>query len=213
MDDLFDFNPKNRFGFNTKGMTGGLSTLFGGLFGDSGAPYDKAMEQYEKYGQMAANTQQPYLNAGTGAIPEYQEWLRGQKDPSKFINDLMSRYQASPYNQYLQQQAMRAGQNFGSANGLTGSTPLLQQMQQNSSNIASGGLNDWLQQVLGINTQYGQGQQNLMTGGQTAANALTNLYNQMGENMATAAAGKESGSGFDFGNIIGGLGSILGSFL
>ena len=78
---------------------------------------------------------------------DYQDWLQTQKDPSKFINDQMANYQESPYAHYLQQQSMRAGQNAASASGLSGSTPLMQQMQQNSGQIASGDMNQWLQNV------------------------------------------------------------------
>ena len=94
-----------------------------------------------------------------------------------------------------------------------GSTPLMQQLQQNAGNIASQDQNQWLQNVLGINTQYGQGQQNLMTGGQNAANSLTNMYNQMGQNMGQAAYGKEAGKKQDFWNTIGGGLGMIGSFL
>ena len=189
---------------------GGVGSFLGGLFGNPGKPYDKAMEQYQQWANKAEGTQQPYLNAGQGAIGDYQQWLKGQKDPSGFINNLMGNYQESPYAHYLQQQAMNAGNNSASASGLMGSSALMKQQQQNASNIASQDVNQWLQNVLGINTQYGQGQQNLMQGGQGAANALTGLYNQTGQNMAEAAYGKESSKQQGLWNTIGGGLGILG---
>lgn len=191
----------------------GLGGFLGGMFGDSGKPYDKAMEQYQQWANKAQGVQQPYLDAGTGAIGDYQKWLQGQQDPSKFINSLMSQYQQSPYTTYLQQQAQNAGINMGSASGMSGSSALAQQMQQNAGNIAQQGMDSWLQNVLGINTQYGQGQNNLMQGGQNAANSLTNMYNQMGQQMGDAAYGKQAGKKQDFWNTIGGGLGMIGAFL
>lgn len=199
--------------FDPQMFGSGLGGLFGGLFGDSGAPYSAAMDQYQKYANQAQQAQQPYQQAGQGAIGDYQKWLQGQQDPSKFINNLMGQYQSSPYSQYLQQQNLNAGQNAASASGLMGSTPMMQQMQQNAGNIASQDMNQWLQNVLGINTQYGQGEQNLMTGGQNAANSLTNMYNQLGQQMGQGAYGQKAGEKQDFWNTIGGGLGILGSFL
>jgi hypothetical protein len=194
-----------------------LGTFLGGLFGDSGAPYEDAMKQYREWANKAQNVQNPFLNAGTGAIGKYQDWLGGMQDPSGFINKMMGQYQESPWAKYMQQQSMRAGTNAASASGLSGSTPFAQQMQQNASNISSQDMNQWLQNVLGINTMYGQGQQNLMTGGQNAANALTGMYGNMGRQMGEAAYGKRAGQDQDFWNTIGGglgmLGSVAGLFL
>lgn len=198
--------------FDPQQFLGGLGGLFGGMFGNSDKPYDKAMEQYQQWANKAQGTQQPFLDAGTGAIGDYQKWLQGQQDPSKFINDQMGNYQESPWAKNLQQQSMNAGQNAASASGLMGSTPLMQQLQQNAGSISSQDQNQWLQNVLGINTQYGQGQNNLMQGGQNAANSLTNMYNQMGNNMGQAAYGKEAGKNQDRNNMFGGLGSMIGSF-
>ncbi len=199
--------------FDSNMFGSGLGGFLGGLFGDSGKPYEDAMKQYQEWAQKAQGTQQPYLDAGKGAIGDYQKWLEAQKDPSKFINDQMKNYQTSDYAQNLQQQSMNAGQNAASASGLMGSTPMMQEMQKNAGNIASADQNQWLQNVLGINTQYGQGQNNLMTGGQNAANSLTNMYNQMGQQMGQAAYGQTAGKQNDFWNTIGGGIGMIGSFL
>lgn len=180
-----------------------------GLFG-ADKPYRDAQHQYNKYMNQANAAQQPYAQAGQGAIGDYQNWLQGQQDPSGFINNLMGQYQQSPYNQYLQQQSQFAGENGASASGLTGSTPFMQQQQQNAGNIAQGGMNDWLQNVLGINTQYGQGQQNLMQGGQTAANALSGLYQNQGNYNGEQAYNASRKRQQQYGDI---LGSLIKGFL
>ena len=191
---------------------GGLGQFGKGMMGGSNKPWDAAGKQYQDWTNKGAEVQSPYWNAGTGAIGDYQNWLQGQKDPSQFINNLMGQYNESPYAHNMQQQAMNAGTNFGSANGLTGSSALAQQMQQNAGNIASGDMNSWLQNVLGINTQYGAGQQNLMNMGQNAANSLTNMYQNTGKNMGDAAYGSEMGKQQDKHDFWGGLGNMGLSF-
>lgn len=163
-------------------FSSGLGGLLGGLFGNSGKPYGRAMDQYQKWLNEAKATQQPYLNAGATAIPEYQSWLKNMQNPSEFVNGLMQNYQESPYTRYLQQQAQNAGINSGSASGLTGSSALAQQMQQNAANIGQQGLDAWLQNVLGLNTMYGQGQQ---------AGRQADLFNTIGGGL-----GMLSGLGF-----------------
>lgn len=196
------------------GMFGsGLGGFLGGMFGDSGKPYDQAMEQYQKYMNMGQGVQQPYLDAGKQGLGNYQDWLNKQQDPSGFINGLMGQYQESPYAHMLQQQAMNAGNNSASASGMMGSSALMQQQMQNAGQIASGDMNSWLQNVLGINTQYGEGQKDLKNGGQSSANALTDMYNNMGKQMGEASYGKEAGKQSDFWNTVGGGLSMLGSFL
>jgi len=185
-------------------MGGGLTQFLGGMFGDSGAPFEAGMHQIEKYGKQGAAAQNPFLQAGGQALPQMQNWLQQQSNPSQFLNNMMSQYQQSPYNQFLQQQAMRAAQNAGSASGLTGSTPLMMQMQQNAGNIGQQGMNDWLQNMLGLNTQYGAGLGQMAGMGQGAANQLTNMYGNMGNSMAQGAYGQQAGRQQDTSNMIGG---------
>lgn len=166
------------------GVGGDIAGILGGLFGDAGQPYEDASNTLQGYYGQATQAQNPFLKMGYGAIPGYQNWVQGQANPSMFINNLMNQYQQSPWAKFQQQQAIRAGQNMGSASGLTGSTPLLQFAQQNAQNISSQDMQNWLQNVLGINTQYGQGLQNQIGGGQTAANSLSSLAQNFGENQA-----------------------------
>lgn len=208
MKGLFGFTPGQQ-----ATAASGIGGLLGGIFGDSGAPYDAAMDQYQKWATKGEAAQNPFYSAGTGAIGNYQDWLKNMSNPTEFINNIMSNYKQSPYSRFLQQQNLRAGMNFGSASGLTGSTPLLEQMQANANNYASQDQNQWLQNVLGINTQYGQGQQNLMGVGQNAANSLTNLYGNLGQQMGEAAYGKEAGGNQDIWNMLGGAASIASMFL
>lgn len=190
-----------------------LGSLFGGLYNDAGAPYGQAMDQYQKWANQAQGYQNPFFQAGSGAIPQYQDWLKNMSNPSGFINNLMGQYQESPWAKFQQQQAVRSAQNMGSAAGLGGSTPLTQFAQQNAQNISSQDMNQWLQNVLGINTQYGSGLSGLMQGGQGAANSLTGLYSNLGQQMGQAAYGQEAGDQSNFSNLLGGGLSLASLFL
>ncbi len=186
-----------------------LGSILGGLFGHSDRPYKDAMKQYQEYMGKAEGVQNPFLDFGKKAMPGYEEWLSGMKDPSGFMNKLMGNYQESPYAKYQQQQALRAAGNMGSvgntAAGGLGSTPMAQFEQQNARDISSQDMNSWLQKVLGVNQQYGQGLFGQMGMGQHAADILAQMYGQMGQNMGGLAYGAGAGKNQDLMSILGGL--------
>lgn len=190
-------------------MMSSLAQLFGGMFGNSGSPYSSASSQYMNFANQGTAAQNPFLQAGTDAIPDYQNWLKSMQDPTAFINNTMGQYQESPWAQYEQKQSINSANNLGSANGMTGSTPMQLQAQQNASNISSQDMNQWLQNVLGINTQYGQGEANLVHTGQESANELTRMYEQMARQMSGMAYGQKAGQNQDFMNMLGGGLSFL----
>lgn len=194
------------------GLWDSLSSITGGLIGgrDSKNPYEKAMKQYEKYGNKAAEYQNPFYNAGTGALNNYQNYLSDMSNPSEFINNLMSGYSESPYSKYLQEQSMRAGTNAASASGLSGSTPMAQFLQENSANIASQDIDKWLQNVLGINKDYGSGLENLIGGGRNSANNLSNLYSGLGSEMGGSARGSQYYKNKQLSDILGGIFGFAG---
>jgi len=177
----------------------------GGLFGNSGKPYSDYGREVEKYNQRGIDAQNPFYNAGKHGMSDYQDWLGGQKDPSKFINDQMKNYQTSDYAKMQMGQAQNAANNAASASGLMGSTPFMQESQNYAQDIASKDQNQWLQNVLGINSQYGQGQKDLMGVGQHSADQITGINQNLGESMGQAAYGERQGRQKDIGNIFGGV--------
>lgn len=198
------------FDFNT--FASGAGGMLGGLFGRSQKPYKHAMREYQKWLQQNQALQQPYMDAGREGMENYQGWLQNQEDPSGFINNLMQNYQQSPYIANLQRDAQNAGINAASASGLMGSTPFAQQLQQNATNISQQGMNDWLQKVLSINTQYGQGQQNLLQMGQNATNALSGIYSQAGQDMGQLRYNRSRAGSQDMWNGLSGLAEIGSMF-
>lgn len=164
--------------------------LLSDLFSHPGQPYQNAMNQVGQYTQQGANALNPYAQGGANEIPQYQQWLKSMQNPSQFENNLMSQYQESPTAKYMQQQAVRSAQNAGSSSGLMGSTPMEQQVQQNASNISQQDMGNWLQNALGINTQYGQGMNNMINTGEQGANSLANLYQNEGNTMGNLAYGQ-----------------------
>jgi len=210
-----NYGGASQGGMDWNALAGHAQTAISGMQGNSGKPYGDAADQYREWAQKGEAAQRPYQEAGAGAIPAFQQWLSGQKDPSGFINNLMNQYQQSPWAKYQQEQSARRYGNAGSASGLTGSTPLEQFEMQNAHDISQGDMKDWLSNVLGINNNYGEGQQSLIQGGQNAANSLTSMYGDMGRQMGEAAFGQRAGKNQDSSNLWGGLlgtaGTVVGS--
>jgi hypothetical protein len=202
------------YGRGFGGLGGGLGSalggIFGGLFGKN--PYKNASKEYERYANQAAGYQNPFFQAGTGALGDFQNYLKGMKDPSEFLNNLMKNYKESDYTKNLKSSAERSGINAASASGLIGSTPFLKQSQKNAGEIESAGMNDWLSNALGINKQYGSGLEDLIRGGQGAGNNLSNIFSQLGENKAGTSYGSDMARNKQMQDFFSGLMRLFGSF-
>lgn len=200
-------------GFNPATLSSGIGGILSGLFGSNRDPYADAMKRMTPFFQQAQGFQNPFYNAGTGAIGNYQNMLQQMSDPSKFMNTLMGNYQQSPWAKTLLQTTQQAGNNAASASGLVGSTPFLQASQQNAQNISSQDMQNWIGQVLGINNQALQGYGNLMNVGQGAANNLSNLFSNYGNAAGQAGYGEAVQHNQNMGNLFGGAASIASMFL
>ena len=181
----------------------GLASGVMGLFND---PYTDAQKQIDKYYGKSIDRQNPFFDAGKNALANYQTSLGQMQDPQKYLASLINNYQMSPYSQFLQNQAMRGLTNSASANGLIGSSPYMQQASQMSSNIASQGLQDYLSQIFGVNSQYLNGLGSLINSGQHAADKMSDIYQGWGGRAADNAAGSTN-------NFLNSMGNIASFFL
>lgn len=201
----FDFSQ-----FMKGGGASGLGGIFGGLFGKD--PYKNASREYERGANQAAGYQNPFFQAGTGALGDFQNYLKNMKDPSEFLNNLMKNYQESDYTKNLKNASERSGINAASASGLIGSTPFLKQQQKNAGEIESAGMNDWLSNALGINKQYGSGLEDLISGGQNAGNKLSDIFSDLGGFKAGSSYGSDMNKNKQMQDFFSGLMSLFGSF-
>lgn len=191
------------------GMGGGLGQFFSGLFGNSGAPFEDFMKEFQKYMNQSQQHQKPWEQAGLGALGDYQNNLNGMKDPQEYLKKIMSGYQESDAAKNMQRSSMNASNNAASSSGLLGSSALQQQAQQNAGAISSNDQQNYLNNITGIGNTYRGGLQNLMGGGQNASNMISQLLAQMGQGMGEGAAGMRAGRNQDNGNMLGGLFSML----
>ena len=208
-------NPTGNSGwgnFNWGNALGDLGDIFSGFEGQSSNPFSAAMGQYQKWAQQGANAMSPFMQAGAGEIPSYQNWLKSMSNPTQFTNNLMANYQESPNAKFMQQQAIRSAQNAGSATGMNNSSPMNMQIEQNAGNISQQDMQNWMQNVLGINTEYGQGMGNLINNGEQAGNSLMNLYGNEANAMGESALGQQEGENQDTNNEFGGIENLAEDF-
>ncbi|HMG15373.1 MAG TPA: hypothetical protein VK590_08010, partial [Saprospiraceae bacterium] len=92
--------------------------------------------------------------------------------------------------------------------GGTGSTPLTQFEMQNAHDLSQKDMGDWLSKVLGVNTEYGRGEHDLISGGQNAANSIGDLLKSFGTDITKMNFGRDSERNENRNNIWSGLFNI-----
>lgn len=132
----------------------------------------------------------PYLQAGTGALGQYQSQLGQMSDPTSFYNNIMSQYQDSPATQFQRQQGLNSLQNTAAATGYTGSGKELKDIDQFSQGVTAQGQNQFLQNILGIHNNFLQGLQGLTGMGQQAGTTMGGFQMQGAQDRAEEEAAK-----------------------
>ena len=194
---------------NRGGFGGGLASFLGGIFNDYEAPFREGGEAARPWWDKSANEWDPYSQFGQRGIGKYEDWLNGMQNPGDFINKAMGQYQESPWARFSKDQAMRAGMNAASAGGTLGSTPFANEMAQQAAGISSQDMQQWLDRVLGVNTQYGQGWQNAINGGMNAAGGRSNIFQNRANMEGGIAGGEAAARNQRWNDIFGGAGQMF----
>lgn len=208
-------------------MGGIVSGLFGGgqeeaykKFADQIQQGMGARKQYESSAEQALS---PYMG-DPRLQKQYEQAIAGGQDYQGLLNHLMGGYQESPYAKFLTEQGQRAIQHGGAASGMLGSGQEMQELQKNAMGIASGDLQQYLANALGLRSDYlnrlggiagteaqqqygarmGVGDWRNQLGG-----ALAGDYQQLGQAMGGEEMAKAAGRN----NLIGGIASAIGNFI
>lgn len=241
-------NP--RIGGNYNSMVPGLSGIMQGLFGNSGKPYSDATSAYnntidQRFPQLQENIN-PYMEAGTNAIPQVNNALRGAEgaygnvgaslsrmsDPRAFMDSILKGYQESPGAMMEREAGNKGINNAASASGMLGSGALYKSAADYNQRLTARDMQQYLQNILGINKDYLSGEMGRATGltnlgtngygslahmGEQGAASLNNLIAQIMQHQAEAnregAYGERKQEQEDEGSFWEGLFNIGKSFI
>jgi hypothetical protein len=174
------------------GMGSGLGGLASHLFGGGeGDPYGAGINAMQQ-------------------IPGILEHQMGgfhpmMADPTQDINRIASQYSTSPAHHLALMQALQGANQAAAAGGMAG-TPLAQQQGAGiASNMASQGLNQYLQNALGVQRMGAQG----VTGLGEDLSSVQESIAKMREAQAQQQAQQSAGTGSMLGGIIGAASSFL----
>lgn len=193
-----------------RGAGGAISGVLQGMFGNSGDPYKKAIDAYNTGMQPAIGGFNPYTQAGSGAIGQYQDRINQMQDPVAYNNSIMNQYQQSPWAKFQIEQGIRSANNAASASGMQGSGAEQKALADYAQGISSRDQQQFFQNAMGTNQNYQQMLQQLMANGLTAQQAQSYLQSQLAQAQAGAAFGQAQGQQNDLNSLFGGIGAWLG---
>ncbi len=167
--------------------------FFDDLFGRGKSnPAHAAQPYLDQIPGVTHGAYDPYINRGNAAGDILGEkYGQMSQDPMAFINAIMNGYKPSEGYQFKKDELGRAASNTAAAGGIRGTN----QDQVNQEKIVNGLLGEdmqqWLQNVLGVNNVGLQGENNLYNTGFGASGALAgDLSNTLGTQGQLAFQGQ-----------------------
>lgn len=197
----------------------GMGTLgagLGGLFGGGKNPADAANKYLNQIPGQAGQYLQPWMNAGQNALGPLQEQYNSLLgSPGDKLNKIGESYQQSPGFKFALDQALAAGNRSAAAGGMAGSPAAQQQNMATATGLANQDYNNWMQNALGLFGQGLSGEQGLAQMGQQSGQSMSDLIaQQLAQQAQLSYAGQASKNQSNpWGNILGGIGGLLGAFL
>lgn len=166
---------------------GELGKLFGGK-----NPADKANQYIEQIPDIARQYYNPYIERGNKAYEEYDPVISGMtQDPTSYLNKILEGYEPSKGYETKRDEMLRAARNTAAAGGMAGSNQDVSLGTTIVDSLLSQDMQQWLQNVLGIQKTGLAGEQNLMNQGFQASGGLeSDLANVLGQQAQYAFQGQ-----------------------
>jgi len=162
--------------------------------------------------QMGKETFDPYIKRGHAAQDTLSgHYNRAANRPMDFLNEIITGYKPSEGYKFREKQALNAARNSAASGGISGT----QNDQLAQSELVSGllgqDMQQWLQNVLGIQGMGLGGLENEAGRGFGASQSLADLLGNVSGSQASLAYNNQQAKKGDLGNIIGGIGGLAGS--
>ncbi|CAB4151333.1 hypothetical protein UFOVP685_11 [uncultured Caudovirales phage] len=174
-----------------------------------GKGYAKGQEQLDKYYQQGQGYLDPYNQNGQQQYGNLDEIIKNLMDPTELNKKWTESYSESPQALQAEKMAQEHGLNAASSMGLMGSNTALNATQAGTTQIGLDDRQNYLNDLMNKYTQAAGLAQGIYGQGANAATGMSNNANQMGQNSAEMAYGKQNAGG----NMLGGLiGTAAGAF-
>lgn len=169
------------------------NALTGGLFRSSGTnPANAAMPYMNQIPGIGRQYYEPFINEGQQAGQQLNPlYERMSQDPSQYINALMQNYSPSEGYQFKEQQMLRGAQNSAAAGGFAGTQNDQMGQADMIRGLLGGDMQQYLQNVLGVQGTGMQGMENRVGRGyESAGNLAGYLGNALGAQGGLAYQGE-----------------------
>lgn len=154
-----------------------MSFLTNFLLGKKGPnPSDSAMPYLQQIPAVGHQYYDPYINQGQqqGQAAGQTYGQMGQK-PNEFLNNIFSNYEPSKGYQFQKDQMLQAARNSAASGGFAGTNYDQQGQAQLVQSLLGGDMQQFLQNILGIQGQGLQGQQHQADIGYGASSNLADM--------------------------------------
>jgi hypothetical protein len=174
-----------------------------------GNPADAGMGYLNQIPGMLHQINDPYIQRGNEQYAGLNKAYTGMaQDPTGFLNQMMAAYQPSKGFQIQKDEALRAAGNSAAAGGMRGSFADQEGQARLADTLMGQDMQQWLQNVLGIQGYGLQGQQNFYNQGYGASqNMASDLSNVLGSQATLGYQGQNAQNQ----GILGILGSLVGA--
>lgn len=203
-------------------MFGGIMDVLGGGgdsgYGDIQNQLQKAMDAIKDSYSKGRAGYDPYAQAGTGAIGNYQNSLNQMSDPFGYADKIGQNYQQSAQAKNNINAITSSMNNAAAASGMAGTPAMQEALAGKVNDISNADQQQYFNNIMGVNNQYQQGQNNMMGYGMNAQNGINQNY--MGEgnalaglygDMGNAQLGQQQSKAGAWGNLIGGGAGLISS--
>lgn len=136
-------------------------------------PSSKAEEYLKNIPDIAHQTYDPYIERGNKAYESFSPILEQMtQDPTEFLNKMMGKYEQSAGYQQQLKDALRAASNTAAAGGMRGDLADVSNQAGIAGRISAEDQQNWLRNVMGLQSQGLAGQQGLYDRGYSASTGL-----------------------------------------